>query len=101
MYNIAGPGQTLSEEIKDKIQSISNKKVWRIGVTLSCNKCPELVQAAQQIAIRNKNIEVEIIDVFTFKEFKDKYNIMSVPALVTNNDEVYFGVKNIEELIKL
>lgn len=101
MYNIAGPGQTLPEEIKDKIQSISNKKVWRIGVTLSCNKCPELVQAAQQIAIRNKNIEVEIIDVFTFKEFKDKYNIMSVPALVTNNDEVYFGVKNIEELIKL
>lgn len=101
MYNIAGPGQKLSPETSEKIKNITGKKRWKIGISLSCNKCPELVQGAQRISIENSNIDVEIIDVFAFKEFKDRYNIMSVPALITEDEKIYFGVKTIEELLDL
>lgn len=101
MYNIAGPGQKLSPKTSEKIKNITDKKRWKIGISLSCNKCPELVQGAQRISIENSSIDVEIIDVFAFKEFKDRYNIMSVPALITEDEKIYFGVKTIEELLDL
>ncbi|MBR8701215.1 Ferredoxin--NADP reductase [Fusobacterium sp. DD29] len=101
MYNIAGPGQKLSPETSEKIKNITGKKRWKIGISLSCNKCPELVQGAQRISIENSSIDVEIIDVFAFKEFKERYNIMSVPALITEDEKIYFGVKTIEELLDL
>lgn len=101
MYNIAGPGQKLSPETSEKIKNITGNKRWKIGISLSCNKCPELVQGAQRISIENSSIDVEIIDVFAFKEFKDRYNIMSVPALITEDEKIYFGVKTIEELLDL
>lgn len=100
MYNVAGPGQTLSEEVLNKIFNIRTPTDIKIGISLSCTKCPDTVQAAQRIAIENSNIQVEIIDVFNFKEFKNSYDIMSVPALVVK-DKVYFGSKNIEEVLNI
>ena len=73
----------------------------KIGISLSCTKCPDTVQAAQRIAVENNNIQIEVIDVFSFKEFKDKYDIMSVPAMVINDEKVYFGSKSIEEVLNL
>lgn len=100
MYNVAGPGQKISEDTLSKIQSIKKNIDIKIGISLSCTKCPDTVQAAQRVAIENDNIQVEIIDVFSFKDFKDKHQIMSVPAMVVNDEKVYFGSKSIEEVLE-
>lgn len=99
MYNIAGPGQKISEESLNKIAQLKKPVNVKIGVTLSCNNCPETVQSVQRIAAENKNIQVEIIDVLTFRDFKDKHEIMSVPAMVVNDRGIYFGRKNIDEVL--
>lgn len=99
MYNVAGPGQKLSDETMIKISEIKEPVNVKIGVTLSCNNCPETVQAMQKIAVENKNVQVEIIDVLTFAEFRNKHEIMSVPAVVINDKDIYFGRKNIDEVL--
>ncbi len=99
MYNVAGPGQKISEDTLSKIQNIREKVNIKIGISLSCTKCPDTVQAAQRLAVENSNIQVEVIDIFSFKEFKDKHQIMSVPAMVINDDKVYFGSKSIDEVL--
>ena len=99
MYNIAGPGQKISDESLNKIAQLKKPVNIKIGVTLSCNNCTETVQSVQRIAAENKNIQVEIIDVLTFRDFKDKHEIMSVPAMVVNDRGIYFGRKNIDEVL--
>lgn len=99
MYNVAGPGQKLSEETLEKIRNIKKPINVKIGVTLSCNNCPETVQSVQRIAAENKNVQVEIIDVMTFRDFKEKHDIMSVPAMVVNDRGIYFGRKSIDEVL--
>lgn len=99
MYNVAGPGQKISEDTLTKIQGIKESVDIKIGISLSCTKCPDTVQAAQRLAVENNNIQVEIIDVFSFKDFKDRHHIMSVPAMVINDEKVYFGSKSIEEVL--
>lgn len=101
MYNIAGPGQKISEDTMKNIKNISSPINIKIGISLSCTKCPETVQAAQKIAVENKNVNVEIIDVFTFPDFKEKYDIMSVPAMIINDKDIFFGQKNIDEVIEI
>ena len=101
MYNIAGPGQKISDDTMKNIKNISSPVDIKIGISLNCTKCPETVQAAQKIAIENKNVNVEVIDVFTFPDFKEKYDIMSVPAMLINDKDIFFGQKNIDEVIKL
>ena len=101
LYNIAGAGQKISEESKKKIDGISTPHKIKIGVTLSCSRCPESVQSAQRIAIENNNIDVEVIDVFTFPKFREKFEIMSVPAIIIDDKLVGFGQKNIEQFLDL
>ena len=99
MYNVAGPGQKLSDETLEKIRNIKRSINVKIGISLSCSNCPETVQSVQRIAAENKNIQVEVIDVLTFRDFKDKHEIMSVPAMVVNDRGIFFGRKNIDEVL--
>ena len=101
LYNIAGAGQKISEESKKRIDSISTPHKIKIGVTLSCSRCPESVQSAQRIAIENSNLDVEVIDVFTFSKFREKFEIMSVPAIIIDDKLAGFGQKNIEQFLDL
>ena len=101
MYNLAGPGQQISEDILKDIKSIDKKLNIKVGVSLSCHVCPDVVVAAQRIAIENSNIETEMLDLSNFPELKDKHKIMSVPAIIVNDSKVYFGGKKLEEIVNL
>lgn len=101
MYNLAGPGQQISEETLNNINEISNSTNIKVCVSLSCHLCPDVVVSAQKIAINNKNIEAEMIDISNFKGIKDKFKVMSVPAIIINDEKIYFGAKKMDEIIDL
>jgi len=42
-----------------------------------------------------------MIDISLYKDVKDKYNIMSVPALIVNDEEIKFGHKKIEDILEI
>jgi thioredoxin reductase (NADPH) len=101
IYNLAGPGQKVDEGILSDIKNIKERTNIKIGVSLSCHFCPDVVTAAQRIAIENKNIEAEMIDLSQFPDFKNKYKLMSVPAIIINDEKVHFGAKKINEIIDM
>jgi thioredoxin reductase (NADPH) len=98
LYNAAGPGQEISDETMSKISSINKKANLKIGISLSCPLCPDVVAASQLIALKNRNVEAQMVDISRFPEIKNKYAIMSVPALIVNDEKVHFGKKSIEEI---
>ena len=99
LYNAAGPGQPLDDETRARIQGIGRTIRMKILVSLSCTMCPELVAAAQQIASLNPLVTAEVYDINHFEAMKDRYNVMSVPCLVVNDDEVMFGKKSVQQLL--
>lgn len=101
LYNAAGPGQDIDEEIKQEIANINKNISIKVLVTLSCNMCPELVIAAQRIAAQNNNVIAEVYDINHFEKLKKQYNIMSVPCMVINDEHVSFGKKNITQLLEI
>lgn len=101
LYNAAGPGQPLDSEVREKILTVDHEVHMQILVSLSCTMCPDLVVAAQRIASLNPLVTTEVYDIAHFPELKERYNVMSVPCLVINQDNVSFGKKNIQQLLAL
>ena len=99
VYNAAGPKQSISEEVLEEIKSITSPINLKVIVSLSCTMCPDVVMSSQRIAIENKNVEAEVFDFAHYPDLKDKYKIMSVPALVINDEKVIFGKKDMKEML--
>ena len=101
LYNASGLGQTLEAEMLRSIQTLKSVDM-KILVSLSCTMCPELVTAAQRIAVENPGITAEVYDLNHFPVLREKYKVMSVPCLVLDNGRtVSFGKKNIPQLLEL
>jgi len=100
VYNIAGPGQKIDEDLRARITKLPKAKL-KIGISLSCTMCPEVVQACQRISIINPKVTASVLDLQYFPKLQDKYSIMSVPAIILNDEEVIFGKKNLEEMVAI
>ena len=95
-----GSGEDLGAAL-DKARKLPEKTNLKVLVTLSCVMCPDLVMAAQRIAIENPLVEAEVFDVTYYPTLREKYNIMSVPCLVVNDEKTYFGRKSLDQLTAL
>lgn len=101
LYNAAGPGQTIDTASLAEIQAVSQPVDLKILVSLSCTMCPALVTAAQRIAAENPLISAQTYDLNHFPDLQDRYQVMSVPCLILNDTDVFFGKKDIHELLNL
>jgi thioredoxin reductase (NADPH) len=101
LYNAAGPGQAIDEDTMQKIAAVPKNTDIKILVTLSCTMCPDLVVAAQKIAAVNPNVTAHVYDIRHFENLKNQYNVMSVPCMVVNHKDVFFGKKNIRQILDL
>ncbi|MBQ2288650.1 MAG: thioredoxin family protein, partial [Lachnospiraceae bacterium] len=62
---------------------------------------PELVIAAQYMAAVGEYITAEVYDIQRYESLRNKYRVMSVPCMVINDEHVYFGKKNIRQLLEI
>ena len=98
VYNVAGPGQTIAPEMVDRIKKLGPVDI-RIGVSLTCHFCPDVVAACQHMAALNPGITATMIDLQHFPELRKEKKIMSVPATMIGADPVIFGSQSLEELV--
>lgn len=104
LYNVAGPGQPLGDDLIERAKSIVSPLSIMILVSLTCTMCPETVLASQRLASLNPAVRAEAYDVSHFPELKDQYGAMSVPCIVINRggeQTVEFGKKSIPQMLDL
>lgn len=105
LYNAAGPGQPLGDDLIERAKSIASPLNIMILVSLTCMMCPETVLASQRIASLNPAVRAEAYDVAHFPELRDHYGAMSVPCIVITRADgtqrVEFGKKSIPQMLEL
>lgn len=101
IYNASGTGQTIAPETAQRIVALKRPASISMFVTTSCTMCPDLVVAAQKIASMNDDITAEAFDLSLFPDLREKYDVMSVPALLIDGALVGFGRKRVDQLVEL
>lgn len=97
----------LNEKSKERIKNIDKEINIKVFVTPSCPYCPRMAILANKVALENKNIKTDIIEVIEFPELGEKYNVFGVPKTVINENIEFEGavpegdfVNHLEKVIK-
>ncbi len=101
LYNVAGPGKEITPEDAERAKKINKKTNIKVLISLSCTMCPEVVVGTGKLASLNENISASAMDIAHFADIKAKYNVMSVPCMVINDEVVHFGKKSISQILDI
>lgn len=100
LLQVSGRPPKLDQKLIDQIKNISGEYHFETYVSLSCNNCPDVVQALNMMSVLNPNITHTMIDGAVFKEEVESKNIMAVPAVYLNGEFFNGGRITLEELLE-
>lgn len=87
------------DEVIAQIKALEGPLNFEVYFSLSCQNCPDVVQAAALMAILNPNITATSIDGALFKAEVDDRKVMAVPAVWLNGQPFASGRMTVEEIL--
>ncbi|MBX7200595.1 MAG: alkyl hydroperoxide reductase subunit F [Rhodospirillaceae bacterium] len=82
-----------------RIEAIPGSHKFETYISLSCHNCPDVVQAANLMAVLNPGIESVMIDGALFQEEVAARKIMAVPTVYLNGEVFGQGRMTLEEIV--
>ncbi len=86
MLHAAGVELKLDESIQQLVKKVDQPMHFEVFVSLSCHNCPDVVQALNQFALLNDNIQSEMIDGGLFQSTVEERDIQGVPSVYLNGE---------------
>ncbi|WP_070001166.1 thioredoxin family protein [Cellulosilyticum sp. I15G10I2] len=99
IYYLAGPREELDPSLAQKIIAIDRPVDLKVCVSSTGSSYSDTVVSAQRLALLNPNVQAEMIDIDLFPALKKHYGIKQVPALIINDETIYFGPKTLDEIL--
>ncbi|WP_017443980.1 alkyl hydroperoxide reductase subunit F [Gayadomonas joobiniege] len=88
-----------SAEVIEQIKGLNQPLKFETYISLSCQNCPEVVQALNLIALLNPNVEHTMIDGALFENEVKQRNIMAVPSVYLNGESFAQGRISLAEIL--
>lgn len=99
ILNAGGVAPKQSPEVIEQIKNLDGEYRFETFISLSCQNCPDVVQALNLMALVNPNIHAEMIDGGVFTEEVEARKIMAVPTVHLNGEEFGAGRMSIAEIL--
>ncbi|MGI2171331.1 alkyl hydroperoxide reductase subunit F [Shewanella sp. MF05960] len=89
----------LDADIIEQIRQLPGEFHFETYISLSCQTCPEVIQALNMMAAINPNITNVMIDGALFQQEVSDRNIMSVPSVFLNGEAFSVGAISVVEVL--
>jgi NADH-dependent peroxiredoxin subunit F len=99
LLQVSGRAPKVDEKLIEQIKKIEDKLHFESYISLSCQNCPEVVQALNVMSVLNPNITHTMIDGAAFKDEVESKNILAVPSVYLNGEPYSNGRKTLEEFL--
>ena len=99
LLQTGGHPPKLSDEKIAQIKAIEGEFVFETYFSLSCQNCPDVVQALNVMAVLNPNIRHVAIDGALFQKEVDERQVMSVPSVFLNGEPFAQGRMGVDEIL--
>ncbi|MDJ1111741.1 alkyl hydroperoxide reductase subunit F [Macrococcus sp. S115] len=97
LLQVSGRAPKLDEAVINQIKKINQPLNFETFVSLTCTKCPDVVQALNVMSVLNRNITHTMIDGAVFRE--ESKDIMAVPSIFLDGEEFGSGKMTVEEIV--
>src|SRR3989338_5463538 len=99
LLQVGGHPSKESLETIEQIQQVEGQFNFETYFSLSCQNCPDVVQALNLMAVLNPNIRHVAIDGALFQAEVEARQIMSVPSIYLNGELFGQGRMGVEEIL--
>ncbi|UFQ98806.1 alkyl hydroperoxide reductase subunit F [Pseudomonas wenzhouensis] len=99
LLQVGGHPSKLDADTIAQIKSIEGKFEFETYFSLSCQNCPDVVQALNLMAVLNPNIRNVSIDGALFQEEVERRQIMAVPSIYLNGEVFASGRMEVKEIL--
>ncbi|OOV91405.1 alkyl hydroperoxide reductase subunit F [Pseudomonas sp. MF4836] len=99
LLQVGGHPSKASAEVLEQIRSLKGEFNFETYFSLSCQNCPDVVQALNLMAVLNPNIRHVAIDGALFQDEVDERQIMAVPSVYLNGVNFGQGRMGLEEIL--
>ena len=99
LLQVGGHPPKTSDEVLDQIRALDRELVFETYYSLSCQNCPDVVQALNLMAIFNPQIRHVAIDGALFQDEVEAREIMSVPSIYLNGEPFDQGRMTLEQIL--
>ncbi|KAB7627768.1 alkyl hydroperoxide reductase subunit F [Alkalilimnicola sp. S0819] len=90
----------LDDDQIEQIRDLDAELHFETYVSLSCQNCPDVVQALNAMAVLNPNIRHEMIDGALFQDEVEQRQIMAVPTVYLNGEAFGGGRMSLTDILR-
>lgn len=99
LLQAGGHPPKVGDDVIEQIRNLDGEYVFETYISLSCQNCPEVVQAFNLMAVINPNIRHTMIDGSLFQDEIAERKIMAVPSIFLNGEPFGQGRMALEEIV--
>ncbi|MEO6984366.1 MAG: thioredoxin family protein, partial [Paralcaligenes sp.] len=99
LLQVGGHPPKLDEATVEQIRRLPGEYLFETYFSLSCQNCPDVVQALNAMSVINPKIHHVAIDGAFFQEEVQNREILSVPAVFLNGKLFHQGRAGVEEFL--
>ncbi|WP_313598413.1 alkyl hydroperoxide reductase subunit F [Pseudomonas sp.] len=99
LLQVGGHPSKASVEVIEQIRALKGEFSFETYFSLSCQNCPDVVQALNLMAVLNPNIRHVAIDGALFQAEVEERQIMAVPSVYLNGVNFGQGRMGLEEIL--
>ncbi|MGM0952705.1 MAG: alkyl hydroperoxide reductase subunit F [Pseudomonadota bacterium] len=99
LLQVGGHPSKASQELIEQIQDLDEDLEFETYYSLSCQNCPDVVQALNLISILNPKVRHTSIDGALFQDEVERREVMAVPSVFLNGESWGQGRMTLEEIV--
>ena len=99
LLQVGGHPAKISEELADQVRELEGEYRFETYMSLSCQTCPDTVQALNLMAVLNPNIHHVAIDGALYQDEIEAREVMSVPTVFLNGEAFDQGRMTVEQIM--
>jgi len=99
LLQVGGHPSKLGQDLIEQIRDLDGEYVFETYFSLSCQNCPDVVQALNLMSVLNPNIRHVAIDGALFQQEVEAREVMSVPTIFLNGQVFGAGRMGVEEIV--
>src|SRR5690625_3341214 len=99
LLQVSGRAPKEDQSVIDQVKNLEGNYHFESYISLTCQNCPEVVQALNIMSVLNPNVTHTMIDGATYKEEVDSKKVMAVPTVFLNGEEFGGGRMTLKEIL--
>ena len=99
LLQVGGHPSKAAQDVIEQVKALDGDFEFETYFSLSCQNCPDVVQALNLMAVLNPRIKHTAIDGALFKGEVDERKVMAVPTVFLNGEPFASGRMELEQIV--